>query len=63
MRAWLVKVWSAMGDRNEELATLRGMLRASEAKNVELAARVQLLEQHMVDLDEYLKSSVILRRV
>lgn len=63
MLTWLRDRWTARADRDEDIATVRGMLRASEAKNVDLAARVQLLEQHMVDLDEYLQSSVILRRV
>lgn len=63
MRNPIRDLWRARGDRNEELATLRGMLKASEAKNIELAQRMAAMEQHLNDLHEFLMSSVIVRKV
>lgn len=62
MRNWLSRKWRARGDRHEELATVRGMLKASEARNVELAERMATMESQMADLKAFLQRSVIVGR-
>jgi hypothetical protein len=63
MLNWIGKQWKAIGDRNEEMATLRGMLRSSEAKNVRLKEHLVVLERRMTDLERFVNDCVILRRV
>lgn len=63
MLNWFRNKWRAIGDRNEELATLRGMLKSSEAKNVRLKEHLAVLDRRMDDLERFVNDCVILRRI
>lgn len=63
MREWIGRLWRARGDRNEELATVRGMLKLSEARNLHLLERMAEMEKHLAAIDRLLYEAVIVRRV
>lgn len=63
MLNWIKDQWREAGNRNEELATVRGMLKASEAKNARLAEHLAVLDRRIADMEHFLHQSVILRKV